>query len=189
MSAATWFAVAFLAGAGLQRLWETFKRRGTVPGQQQMRWSFYAFIVLHTLIMAGALVEFLLLRRTLVWPVTAVGLVMYAASLAVRNVAIRTLGRFWSLQVEIRSEHQLVREGIYNHVRHPAYLAIILEVLSIPLTVNAWATTAFAAATYVPLLVYRLRVEERALVEKFGDAYRAYQREVGALLPRLGPKA
>jgi protein-S-isoprenylcysteine O-methyltransferase Ste14 len=60
-----------------------------------------------------------------------------------------------------------------------------LEVLSIPLTVNAWWTVAFAAATYLPLLVYRLRVEEQALVEKFGDSYRVYQREVGALCPRL----
>jgi protein-S-isoprenylcysteine O-methyltransferase Ste14 len=189
MSAATWFAVAFLAAAGLQRLLETFKRRGTVPGQQQMRWSFCAFIVLHALIMVGALVEFLVLRQRLVWPLTAVGLVLYGVSLVVRNVAIRTLGRYWSLQVEIRAEHQLVREGIYRHVRHPAYLAIILEVLSIPMTVNAWATMAFAALTYVPLLLCRMRVEERALAQKFGDAYRAYQREVGALLPRPGRKA
>ena len=184
MSGATCFVVSFLAVVGLQRLLETFKRRGTIAGQQQMRWSFYAFFVLHSLIMAGALVEFLLSDRTLKWPVTAAGLVLYGASLVVRNVAIRALGRFWSLQIEIRKEHQLVREGIYNYIRHPAYLAITLEVLSIPMTVNAWWTMAFAAVTYVPLLVYRLRVEEDALVEKFGDSYRAYQREVGALWPR-----
>ena len=69
-------------------------------------------------------------------------------------------------------------------MRHPAYAAITLEVLSIPLAVNAWWTLLFTAATYVPLLWVRLRQEERALVEKFGDAYRAYQREVGAVLPR-----
>lgn len=184
MNGATVFVVAFLVVVGLQRLLETFKRRGTIAGQQQMRWSFYAFFSLHTLIILGALAEFLFVRKTLVWPATAVGLAMYAASLVVRNVAIRTLGKFWSLQIEIRSQHQLVREGIYNHVRHPAYLAITLEVLSIPLTVNAWWTMLFAAATYLPLLVWRLRIEERALVEKFGDVYRAYQREVGALWPR-----
>ena len=153
MSRTTWGVVIFLALVGLQRLLETFKRRGTVPGQQQMRWSFHAFFTLHTLILAGALGEYLVVRPQLspVW--TALGLGMFAASLIVRNVAIRTLGRFWSLHVEIRSEHQLVREGIYNVVRHPAYAAITLEVLSIPLTVNAWWTLLFAAATYVPLLL------------------------------------
>jgi protein-S-isoprenylcysteine O-methyltransferase Ste14 len=189
MSGTTFFVVAFLAVVGLQRLLETFKRRGTIAGQQQMRWSFYGFFILHTLIMVGAFVEFMGSDRALRWPATVAGLALYAASLVVRNVAIRALGRFWSLQIEIRSEHQLIREGIYNYVRHPAYLAITLEVLSIPLTVNAWWTVAFAALTYVPLLVYRLRVEERALVEKFGDGYRSYQREVGALWPRWSRKA
>jgi protein-S-isoprenylcysteine O-methyltransferase Ste14 len=184
MNATAWGVVIFLALVGLQRLLETFKRRGTVPGQREMQWSFYAFFTLHTLILVGALVEYLVVRPQLsvVW--SAIGLVMFATSLIVRNVAIRTLGRFWSLQVEIRSEHQLVREGIYNVVRHPAYAAITLEVLSIPLTVNAWWTLLFAALTYVPLLLLRLRYEERALVGKFGDAYRVYQREVGALVPR-----
>jgi protein-S-isoprenylcysteine O-methyltransferase Ste14 len=189
MSGATCFAVAFLAVVGLQRLLETFKRRGTMVGQQQMRWSFYAFFFLHALIIIGALGEFLLSDRMLKWPATVAGLLLYATSLVVRNVAIRALGRFWSLQIEIRSEHQLVREGIYNYIRHPAYLAITLEVLSIPVTVNAWWTALFAAVTYVPLLVYRLRVEERALVDKFGDQYRSYQREVGALWPRCCRKA
>ena len=185
MSATTWGVVIFLALVGLQRLLETFKRRDTVAGRLQMRWSFYAFFILHTVILVGSLVEYLLVRRPLspVW--TGLGLALFGASLIVRNVAIRTLGRFWSLHVEIRSEHQLVREGIYNVVRHPAYAAITLEVLSIPPTVNAWWTLLFAAATYVPLLVVRLRHEERALVEKFGDAYRVYQREVGALVPKL----
>jgi protein-S-isoprenylcysteine O-methyltransferase Ste14 len=185
MNGATCFAVVFLAVVGLQRLLETFKRRGTMAGQQQMRWSFYAFFILHTVIIFGSLTEYFFVRRALFWPATALGLILYATSLVVRNVAIRTLGRFWSLQVEIRSEHQLVREGIYNFVRHPAYLAIVLEVLSIPLTVNAWWTVLFAAATYVPLLLFRLQVEERALVEKFGNVYRSYQQEVGALVPRL----
>ncbi len=184
MSGATGFVVAFLAVVGLQRLLETFKRRGTIAGQQHMRWSFYAFFVLHTLIMVGTLVEFLLSDRTLKWPATVAGLMLYGASLVVRNVAIRALGQFWSLQIEIRSQHELVREGIYNYVRHPAYLAITLEVLSIPMTVNAWWTMTFAAAAYVPLLLWRLRAEERALVGKFGDSYRVYQREVGALWPR-----
>jgi protein-S-isoprenylcysteine O-methyltransferase Ste14 len=184
MSATTGGVVIFLSLVGLQRLLETFKRRVTVPGQQQMRWSFYAFFALHTLILFGALTEYLIVRRPLIPAWTVIGLSMFAASLILRNVAIRTLGRFWSLHVEIRNEHQLVREGVYNIVRHPAYAAITLEVLSIPLTVNAWWTLLFAAVTYVPLLLVRLRWEERALVEKFGDRYRAYQHDVGALVPK-----
>lgn len=184
MNSSTWFVLLFLAAVNLQRVRETFQKRGTLPGEQRMQWSFRAFFILHTLIMLAALTEFLLWRKTLIvaWAATGVGL--YLVSVVVRNVAIRTLGRYWSLHVEIRDQHQLVRTGIYNWVRHPAYLAIMLEVLSIPLTVNAWWTTLFAAVSYVPLLMLRLRVEERALVEKFGGDYRRYQAEVGVLLPK-----
>ncbi len=184
MSVTAWGVVIFLALVSLQRLLETFKRRGTAAGQQQMRWSFYAFFTLHTAILIGALVEYLVVRQRLSPLWSGLGLALYAASLVVRTVAIRMLGKFWSLHVEIRSEHQLVREGIYNVVRHPAYAAIALEVLSIPLVVNAWWTLAFAAATYLPLLLWRMQREESALVEKFGDGYRAYQQEVGALIPK-----
>ncbi len=177
----------FLAAVGLQRLLETFARRQTIAGQKKMEWSFHVFFWLHVVIMIGALVENLLLRPALAWAWTALGLVAYLGSLILRNVAIRTLGKFWSLQVEIRQQHQLIREGIYRYLRHPAYAAIILEVISIPLVVNAWWTMLFAAATYLPVLFLRLRVEEEALVEKFGEPYRRYQREVGAVVPRLLP--
>jgi isoprenylcysteine carboxyl methyltransferase (ICMT) family protein YpbQ len=184
MTVSTWAAVGFLALVTVQRVLETFARWRTIPGKQQMRWSFYAFFSLHTLIIIGALVEFLLVRKALLWWWSAVGFVLYIVSVALRNVAIRTLGRFWSLHVEIRSEHKLVREGVYRYIRHPAYAAIILEVLSIPMVVNAWWTVLFAAITYLPLLGLRLRLEEKALLEKLGEHYRQYQSEAGALLPK-----
>jgi isoprenylcysteine carboxyl methyltransferase (ICMT) family protein YpbQ len=183
-SVSAWVAVGFLALVGLQRLLETFARRQTIRGQRRMGGSFYVFFALHTLILVGALVEFLWLRKKLVigWSILGGGL--FVASLILRNMAVRTLGRYWSLHVEIRSEHELVREGVYRFIRHPAYAAIALEVLSIPMVVNAWWTMLFAAITYLPLLGLRLRLEEKALLEKFGEHYRQYQSEAGTLLPK-----
>ena len=178
--------VIFIILASAQRVMETFARRPRESGPKQMMWSFYAFVTLHAVIFGGALVEFLLAGRTLMWGWSAVGVVLYVFSLWLRNAAIRALGRFWSLVVEIREKHQFVQDGPYRYVRHPAYAAIVLEVLCVPLVANAWWMMLFAAVTYVPLLVWRLRVEERALVEKFGEPYRQYQREVGALVPQCG---
>ena len=114
-------------------------------------------------------------------------------SLVIRLIAIRGLGRFWSLQVEIRQEHRLVREGIYQYVRHPAYLAMMLEIVAIPLVVNSYYTVIFAIGAFVPALLVRWRYEEQELVRKFGDVYVQYQREVGAFFPnprtrRRGPR-
>ena len=182
---ATWFVILFLLAVNAQRIWETFKRRDKVAGQIRMGWSFYAFFALHSLIMVGAFLEFWAFRsKSFAWGWSALGLGLYAGSVILRNVAIRTLGRFWSLHVEIRSQHQLIREGVYNWIRHPAYSAITLEVLSIPLVVNGWWTMLFAVLTYLPVLGLRLRQEERALVEKFGNNYQTYQQKVGMVIPR-----
>jgi protein-S-isoprenylcysteine O-methyltransferase Ste14 len=150
-----------------------------------MQWSLYALYTTYTLIVLASAIEFVTLRKEPVWWISAFGMVLHVSSVVLRKAAIRTLGRFWSLQVEIRSQHRLVHEGAYRFVRHPIYSAIILEVLSIPLVANAWCTLGFALVTHVPLVLWRMRCEEDALMEKFGEAYRLYQREVGALVPRL----
>jgi protein-S-isoprenylcysteine O-methyltransferase Ste14 len=184
MDATQIVVIGFICLASLQRVLETFARRPKESGPKQMMWSFYAFVILHALIFVGALVEFLWVDRPLIWGLSAVGAVLFGFSLWLRNAAIRALGRFWSLVVEIREKHQFVQDGPYRYVRHPAYAAIVLEVLCVPMVANAWWAMLFAAVTYVPLLVWRLKVEEVALVEKFGEPYRQFQREVGALVPR-----
>ena len=187
-----WAVVGFLTIAYGERIVQSFVSQATVAGEQRMRWSLYAMCVNYTIIVWGSCAEHFLVRRPPVVWVSAVGLVMYVVSVVLRKTAIRTLGKFWSLQVEIRSEHQLIREGVYNVVRHPIYAAIILEVTSIPLVANAWGMVAYALVTHVSLIMFRMRNEEQALVDKMGDLYRGYQREVGALLPkcacRRGPQ-
>jgi protein-S-isoprenylcysteine O-methyltransferase Ste14 len=176
--------MGFLALVVVERASATFSRRQLVAGEQRMQWSLYALYGSYSLVVGGALVEHLITHRPLILWVSAIGFVTYLGSFVLRTVAIRTLREFWSLQIEIRSEHRLIREGVYSCVRHPNYAAILLEVLSIPLVVNAWITLALAVATFVPMLLYRTHCEEAALVEKFGERYRAYQREVGKLVPK-----
>lgn len=180
----TWVVLLLLIAVGIHRMREGFKLRGAIPGQRQMRWSFYVFFWLHVLIMVGSFCEFVFLRQSLLPVWSGIGFVLFVLSLWLRSVAIRTLGKFWSLHVEIRDQHELIRHGIYNFLRHPVYAAIVLEVVSIPMMVNAWWTMLLGSATYLPLLLWRLHWEERAMVEKMGESYRIYQREVGALLPK-----
>jgi protein-S-isoprenylcysteine O-methyltransferase Ste14 len=180
----TWFVVGFLALAFAERVAQSCQSHATERGELKMVWSLYAMYGTYTLIVTGAGVESLSLRSGLSIGWSVLGVVLYLMSVVLRRISIRTLGKFWSLQVEIRREHRLIREGPYRYVRHPIYSAIVLEVLSIPLTVNAWLTLLFAVVTHVPLVLLRMRLEEKALAEKLGDEYRRYQQEVGALLPK-----
>jgi protein-S-isoprenylcysteine O-methyltransferase Ste14 len=184
MRTSDWWVVALLGVFLVECFLVTFVRRSIVPGEKKMQWSLYALFTTYSIIWICSLAEFLLVRHQVIaWISIAAALVHWTA-LTLRLSAIRRLGRFWSLQVEIRQEHCLVREGAYRFVRHPAYSAIIVEVLMIPVVANAWWSLALAVVTLVPLLVMRIRREEEAMVEKFGDTYREYQQEVGALIPR-----
>ena len=183
MSVDQWFVTAFLLFAVAERAYERRFSHQAARGQTKMAWSYLALHALHILIYVATAVEFLWVRRQLCWPVAVVGLVAFGASTALRLIAIRTLGRFWSLNLEIRPEHQLVRYGIYNHLRHPAYASIMVEVVAIPLTANAYGTL-LALLAYIPLLLGRWAREEREMIAKFGDAYVQYQQDVPAFFPR-----
>jgi len=123
-----WFIVGFLVCAAIERLYErrysTRAARGEREDELVLRCVSQSA---HRDFSADRRGEFLLAACCLL-PVTLAGLVLFVVAVAVRVTAIRALGRFWSLHLEIRQDHQLITEGIYGSLRHPAYLAIMLEV-------------------------------------------------------------
>ena len=74
-------------------------------------------------------------------------------------------------------------------MRHPTYFSMILELLSAAFILQAPVTLAVVTMLFVPALITRVRLEETALVEKFGEAYRAYQQSTPAVVPWKGPQA
>jgi len=148
-----------------------------------MEWSFTAFHSLHVLIYLATAVENLLCVQSVCWTATVAGLLLFSVATVVRLIAIRTLGKFWSLHLEIREGHQLITSGIYQYMRHPAYAAIMLEVTAIPLVGNAYWTLLVSLGMYIPLLLVRWRREEAEMVEKFGKQYEQYRRAVPAFVP------
>ncbi len=115
------------------------------------------------------------------WP--AAGAALYVTGQLIRVVAIRTLGRFFTISVRLHDEHKVVQHGIYRRVRHPAYSGLWL--------INLGFVTVFASplafAVYfllgTPGLIYRIRVEEQMLIDQFGDEYRTYMRKTKRLIP------
>jgi protein-S-isoprenylcysteine O-methyltransferase Ste14 len=161
-----------------------WRKQGAVRGTTFMLWSFYGLVGVGAVVYAGAVLEFCFVPRTYHLALGLAGMVLYGAAVVLRLTAIRALGRYWSLHIEIRQQHPLIQTGPYRWVRHPAYAAFVLETTGVPLAANAWWALLVALVVYVPLLCWRIRREETALVAKLGDAYRQYQREVGMLLPR-----
>jgi protein-S-isoprenylcysteine O-methyltransferase Ste14 len=117
-------------------------------------------------------------------PVLAFGLGLAIAGAALAIGSRAMLGRNWSATVELKQDHELVTRGPYRLVRHPIYSGLLLLFLGNAIMVGDWRGLLAVAIVFVSFW-RKFRLEERWLVEHFGDAYRLYQARTKALIPAV----
>jgi methyltransferase len=122
-----------------------------------------AMVVLHTGLLAGALLEAWLAPRPFVpalgWPMFALVL----ASQGLRWWCIRTLGRQWNTRVLVVPGLPRVDRGPYRLLPHPNYIAVVVEGAALPLVHTAWITAICFTVLNAWLLTVRIRIESTAL--------------------------
>jgi len=95
------------------------------------------------------------------------------------------LGQNWSQTLELRKDHQLVKQGVYRAIRHPMYASIWLWCAAQGLLLENWLAGWYAGVAFALMYFVRTPREERMMCENFGDEYRDYMRRTGRLFPRL----
>lgn len=111
------------------------------------------------------------------------GLTLIIAGILIRVSAIRTLGKFFTVDLTVQSGQILVQRGLYKYVRHPAYTGSLLSFLGMGISLNNWISV---VAIFIPVLasfIYRINVEEKMLLDQFGYVYRDYIQRTKRLLP------
>lgn len=163
-----WFT-ALVVAVGLERVAElvvskrhaawAFSRGGVEYGQTH----YVMMVALHTALLVGAVVEVWLLDRPFLPALGWTMLALVIASQALRWWCIRTLGRQWNTRVIVVPGMSLVNRGPYRVLRHPNYVAVVVEGLALPLVHTAWVTSALFTVLNAALLTVRIRVEDGAL--------------------------
>ncbi len=90
------------------------------------------------------------------------GLGLLGAAKALKFWAIASLGPLWSFRVLLLPQHLRVTSGPYRWLRHPNYLAVVAELVSVALAVHAPFTGTLAVLVFGWLIYQRIRVEEEA---------------------------
>jgi methyltransferase len=124
---------------------------------------FPVMIALHVALITGCVLEPLLGHRTFI---PALGWTMLAVTLAANALrwwCIATLGRQWNTRVIVVPGMARVEQGPYRLLRHPNYVAVVVEGLALPLVNTAWLTAAVFTVLNAGLLRLRISDEERAL--------------------------
>lgn len=100
-------------------------------------------------------------------------------------LGLRHLGFNLSISISTKTDHSLITSGPYRRIRHPLYAGGMLESVGVCLLMANWFV-ALTAALFWVLIAYRTPLEEKKLIECFGDEYREYMQQTGRFLPRMG---
>ena len=124
--------------------------------------------------------------RGLAFVVFAVAaVVLFAAGLLLRWWAIVTLGRFFTVDVTIERDHELVERGPFRWVRHPSYTGVLLAFVGWAVTLWNWVAMAVALVPIFVAFVRRMNVEEEALARALGERYVEYMKRTKRLVPGI----
>jgi len=111
------------------------------------------------------------------------GVVLFVAGLILRWWAIITLGRFFTVDVTIEKDHELVERGPFGVVRHPSYSGVLLAFVGLALSLRNWAALPVILIPIGAAFVHRMNVEENALSNALGPRYAEYMKRSKRLLP------
>jgi methyltransferase len=138
-------------------------------GVEVARGHYPVMVAFHALFFVACALEAQFRRRNCSSLLSSMALIGAAAAQALRYWSVATLGDRWNTRVIIIPDTAPVVTGPYRYVRHPNYAAVILELACVPLLRGLFVTAATFSAVNALLLIFRIRIEERAL----GDYYEA----------------
>jgi len=111
------------------------------------------------------------------------GVVLFVAGLLLRWWAIITLGRFFTVDVTIERDHELVERGPFRILRHPSYTGVLLAFVGLGLSLRNWAALLVILLPIGAAFIRRMNVEEDALSRALGLRYTDYMKRTKRLVP------
>lgn len=169
--------VAFLGALYVERLAELLVSRRNARlafaagGVETLRRHYAVMVAVHALFPLACAVEVLALRRAFPGFLGVTALVAALVAQALRWWAVATLGWRWNTRIIVVPGAEPVTAGPYRFLRHPNYLAVMLEALAVPLIHGAWLSAIAFVCANAALLGVRIPAEERALGERYARAF------------------
>jgi len=161
--------LVFLGLVAVERMFElALSRRNAAwafsqSGVEHGRGHFAAMKLLHTGFFAACALEVVLLERPFLPWLGFPMLALAVGAQALRYWAIASLGKRWNVRVITIPGMSLSTAGPFRFLRHPNYLAVVLEGIAIPLIHTAYLTALGFSLLNALMLRTRIRCEERAL--------------------------
>lgn len=169
------FYIVFLLTGTLERINSTFiKKDQRPPLHIYHKWTFFVPFFTYLFIVCASIVEYFIFVKIINLATTLSGAIIFFSGVLLRRKSIADLGKNWSVYIEIKEGHELIRRGVYKFLKHPYCVAVLLELAGICLVGNSFYSAMLVIIIQLPLLVIRIILEERVLISHFGNVYRSY---------------
>ena len=112
-----------------------------------------------------------------------IGIITIVVGMVFRFISIWTLGRLFTVDVTIRDNHTIKKNGIYSIVRHPSYLGSLVSFIGFGISLNSWLSLMAIAVLMTIAFIYRIKIEEKVLINQFGADYLEYKKKTYGLIP------
>ncbi len=110
-----------------------------------------------------------------------IGTILVILGLIIRISSILTLKQQFTYTVTQIENHELIETGLYKSIRHPGYLGQLIIFTGIAASLSNWLSILFMLVPVLLGFIYRIRVEEKFMVEQMGQKYIDYQKRTKKL--------
>jgi methyltransferase len=178
MVSSSTFYLILLALIGGERLFELALSRRNARiafahgGREFGHRHFRVMALLHLLFLVSCAAEVVYLDRPFQLPLGVSMLVIELLAQGLRYWAVATLGERWNVRIIVVPGAMPVTAGPYRFVRHPNYVAVVIEIAALPLIHGAYLTAILFSLLNVAMLVVRIRAEERAMGEVYAATFK-----------------
>jgi protein-S-isoprenylcysteine O-methyltransferase Ste14 len=117
------------------------------------------------------------------WLPVVVGIALMIAGMTFRAWSVHTLGRFFTVTVDVADDQRVVDTGPYSILRHPSYTGMLIVYLGIGAALDSWYSLVTAPIPLLVAILTRIRHEERTLHAGLGPPYAAYADRTKRLVP------
>ncbi|WP_343691482.1 isoprenylcysteine carboxylmethyltransferase family protein [Chitinophaga sp.] len=112
-----------------------------------------------------------------------IGIALIVSGMLFRFYSIYTLGHYFTVDVTIREDHRIVQHGVYKYLRHPSYLGSLVSFIGNGIAMNNYIAFVITVLPVSAAFLYRMYIEERVLINNFGEEYRIYRQKTYRLIP------
>ena len=174
-----------IAAACLWLSQPAFSTKETKRDKTSDRFSILVILIMSSISVVASVSEWAYLNnaKESSFLLTIIGAFLLLTGIAIRVWAIRTLGKHFTATVTLTNDHQLVKAGPYQWVRHPSYLGAFMAIVGCPVFLNAHWAILLAMLSMTLAYYLRIGVEEKMLSSYFGKEYQDYKKGTKRIIP------